>query len=145
MVNNKNPRRLTAAEYKLRKSGERTRLIKGQGPIYDLQTAQELLNLHGLDVVNANAYLSMNSEFAPPLTKDDIKLAIAALKVDEHYVESEICKVANESIDADAYTIYWKRNGNKECKLTGTKLYIKFGFRNDDPKCLIVRVHRSKY
>lgn len=143
MVNNENLRRLVRGVYATKQAGER-RLVTN-GPIYDLAIAQRLLRLFGLHVINDDADKDMVTEFRPALTTKQLTEIILKL-TDSHYAGSEICDTTpGMVVDADAYTIYWNRTRSIESMIAGTKIYLKFGFRESNPKCLILSAHPAKH
>lgn len=145
MVNNLNPRKLVpgACQTKQKADG-RTKITNG--PVYDLEVAKELLKLNGLVVVNENADEDMGSSFTPSMEPDELKALVLALD-SNRYEDSERCKTTNGMIvDADSYTIYWNRS--KRIGLpasSGPKEYVKFGFRENNPKCLIISIHPADH
>lgn len=148
MVNNpipqcNNPRIVVSRDCIIRRSGDREWI--NNGPVYDLAIAQQLLKLNGLAVVNDSARYDMANSFNPELTETQLKLLILALKSDVHYIESERCATSNRmTIDSDAYSIRWNRKRAMECN-SSQKIYVKFGFRENINRCLVVRIHISKY
>jgi hypothetical protein len=134
---------MVPGDYSIRIIDRRRKIING--PVYDLATAQQLLKIHGLHVVNESADDDMITEFRRGLTSEDLKKIILTLG-GNHYDDSEICSTSKGmTIDADGYTIYWNRTREIESMQAGQKTYIKFGFRDNNPKCLIVSIHPAKH
>ena len=149
MVNNESHRRIVAGEYRLARESKEGRTRVRNGPIYHLSAIKALVMEFGLHVV-VNAAEDMASKFAEALTKQDVAdIIVLGLRNDDvvnHHVESEICKTENGMvIDCDAYRIRWRKDKKCECKSTGLPIYLKFGFRPSNPKCIIVRLHPSTY
>lgn len=142
MVNNQKHRRLVTGAC-ITKGGAANRIKITNGPVYDLKEAQELLKVHGLRVVNDNAYRDQ-AEFGHELTDEELTKFILAL-VENDRVESERCKTtANQTIDCDSYSMKWNRN--RCCRWEhGAKLYVKFGFGLQNPLCLVLSIHPSKW
>lgn len=131
------------SDYRVRNAGGRKRIING--PIYDLSVAQTLVHRHGLCVINDSANDDMVQAFDPALNEGDLVVIFGALR-DDHYCESETCGTSvGMTIDADAYVIHWNRVKKCESQSNGRKIYLKFGFRDNLLKCLVVRVHPARY
>jgi len=142
MVNNPNPRILVAGRCIVRTTSRGRRIITN-GPVYDLTIAQQLLRVHGLHVVNERADTDMITRFYPALTPASLSPIILTL-TSNHYVGSEICATGvNMELHADAFTICWNQQRCAESKVSGRETYLKFGFRENNPKCLIVSIHPS--
>jgi hypothetical protein len=145
MVNNPKLRKLIPGACRIKRTANgRTKIING--PVYDLNVAKELLKLNGLVVVNENADEDMSSSFTPSMEPDELKALVLALD-SSRYEDSERCNTTNGMIvDADGYTIYWNRS--KRIGLpasSGPKEYVKFGFRENNPKCLIISIHPADH
>lgn len=146
MVNNLLLRRIVAGQY-VTYGNDKGRTKVRYGPIYELAVAQELLKTYGLHVVNENTEEDMGQDFIPALTPDELKDIILALRENDHYDDSEICTTTNgQRVDADGYTVYWNRRTRTEAKArAGQKLYVKFGFRENLNKCLVVSIHPAEH
>lgn len=142
MVNNQKHRLLVTGACKIR-AGAGGRLKITNGTVYDLKEAQQLIRVHGLVVVNDSAHQAQQ-QFSPELTDEELTKFILAL-VGNDYVESERCKsTVGLTLDCDAYTMKWNRN--RCCRWEyAAKLYVKFGFSYQDNRCLVLRIHPSKW
>lgn len=140
MVNNPNLRTLVTGQYETVTSKKDGRIRVRNGPIYNLELAKKLLNEHGFIPVNENVETGL-SEFSPPWDESDIPLVINALRADL-WIESEICRFTTRGIpvDCDAYRIRWNKFRRMEWQ-HASPAYIKFGFKENHPKCLIVSAH----
>ena len=149
MVNNASLRRLVVGQYKLSKqSKDDDRRRVRNGPIFELSVVKELVREHGVRILNTNAQRAMLTDFDPPLEDSEIQeIIVHALRHDDektHYVEAEVCKANGMVVDCDAYSIRWNRIRHKESNCSRA-IYLKFGFKENRPICLIVRVHPDKY
>lgn len=145
MVNNSNVRLLVRGACATRRNAK-GRIKIDNGPVYDLAITKRMLAAHGLVVVNEDAEEDMNGAFIPALEPDELTAIIQSLDEGRHFVESERCRTTNGmEIDADAYAIYWNRNKRIESTSVGTKTFVKFGFREMNPQCLIVSIHPSNH
>lgn len=145
MVNNISLRRLIPGAYHTKQSvGGRTKITNG--PVYDLKVAKELLKLNGLVVVNENADEDMSSRFTPPMEPNELKALVLALD-SNRYEDSERCKTTNGmKVDTDSYTIYWNRSKRIGVSASyGHKEYVKFGFLENNTKCLIISIHPADH
>ncbi len=96
-------------------------------------------------VVNDSAEEDMQNEFDPIMIDEELPALICALDVDQHYVESELCRTSRGfTVDCDAYRIKWNRNAGKEWEYAAP-IYIKFGYRENQILCLITSIHPSEY
>ena len=96
--------------------------------------------------MNDKADADMVREFNPDLTPAELIQIICKLRNDPNYLVSERCTVRNNmTVDSDEYRIFWNRNRNAECNRTGQPVLLKFGFRESNPKCIIVSIHRARY
>jgi hypothetical protein len=140
MVNNPDPRRLLAPARYPCHPGDRQKI---EGPVYDLDIVKALVKLHPF--VPVNEVDRGMRRFAPPLQEADIPLVIAALKPDM-YVESEYCDKTTRGlkVEADAYRIRWS-SGRKAIWEYADYAFIKFGFKANIPKCLIISIHPSDW
>ncbi len=142
MVNNPNVRMVQPAHTKTKVSGKRTKITNG--PLYDLAIAKALLRQHGLRVVNEKAGEDMLCHFDPILTEDELAVLILAFDA-RHYVESERCATSvGMEVDCDGYAICWNRSTCREWA-HGRKIFVKFGFRAANPRCLVVSIHPSSW
>lgn len=144
MVNNAPLRRLVFGQYvmeKPRKGDDRKRV--GNGPIFHLAKAKQLVEKHGV-IVSESATDDMSKRFVPAITEDDAKAIIVDHLASHHFWRSEICKFRNGmEIDCDGYKISWNLHGKCEDIVSGIPIYIKFGFRDNFPKGIIVSFHES--
>ena len=142
MVNNQKHRLLVSGACKTR-GGVGGRIKITNGPVYDLKEAQLLLKAHGLRVINNDAHQDQQ-KFNPELTDEELTKFILALVEDDH-VESERCRTSvGQTLDCDAYTMKWNRN--RCCRWEyGAKLFVKFGFSQQNDRCLVLSVHPSKW
>ena len=96
--------------------------------------------------MNDKAEDDMEREFDPELTPDELIKIIRSLRNDPNYLESERCTVRNNmTVDSDEYRIHWNRNRKSACNRTGLPVLLKFGFRESNPKCIIVSIHPARY
>lgn len=152
MVNNLNPRRRVSGELKTRttRSG-RTKITNG--PVYHLNIVKQLVSNYSVTVIGgskAEKDMGNPAMFMPRMEPAELvelfQHLISHEQDNTHYVESERDPVTNNMIvDADAYKIRWLRRKKIECKLTGQPIFVKFGFRESNPKCIIVSTHPDKY
>ena len=106
------------------------------GPIYDLPTVQELVTSGGGQIYTAT---DRCEDDLVKLEWDvgDVAKLIAALKAEDYHV-SEWCKGRGGAvIDADAYTIRYDHLEECRGNLRHAQYYIKFGFRNNDPRLIV--------
>lgn len=142
MVNNPNPRILAAADCKLRPAANGRTKIRN-GPIYDLNVVKQLVVAFPLVVINTDGQEDMKLEFTPKLTMAELQTLILALRP-ELYDDSECCKTSvGMTVDCDGYAIWWNRNREIESREFGRKIYVKFGFRDRNPRCIVVSIHPS--
>jgi len=114
------------------------------GPIYELGAVKAAIQQHGVKVVNDNAQSDMVHEFDPPMDEEELAAFINSL-MNIHFHASEWCKTSGKMIiDCDAYAMKWNRVNRCEWKY-GEEVYVKFGFKEHHPFCIIVRVHPSTY
>lgn len=148
MVNNPALRRLVVGQYDLSKATADGRQRVRNGPIFNLVAVKKLVRDNGVHVLNPNADATMSQDFSPELLTEEIEdIIVNGLRFDDaksHYVESEICKANGMPVDCDAYSIKWNRRKRTESNYSQA-IYLKFGFKDNRPLCLIVRVHPSKY
>lgn len=142
MVNN-NPRVLVSGACNtLVNAGGRT--IVNNGPVYELVKAQALLSLHGVRVINEQAVSDQASEFNPELSDDELIKFICELK-EADFQNSERCATSvGRTIDCDAYAMKWNRLRHIRWA-HGQKIYVKFGFLECNPMCLVVSIHPAKW
>lgn len=141
MVNNDKHRLLVrgACKTKIAPDG-RTYIVNG--PVYDLKLAQAMLKVHGLRVVNESAEDDQKS-FQPEMTDQELAAFILALEGSD-FQGSERCGTSiGKTLDADSYAMKWNRNRSARWE-HGQKIYVKFGFGNVNPRCLIVSIHPAK-
>ncbi|GEC97705.1 hypothetical protein ZRA01_37780 [Zoogloea ramigera] len=113
------------------------------GPVYNLAKVQKLVDLHGFVVINEKAQDDQKQDFVPPLSDDELRKIIRSLEA-RHFHRSERCITTNNMIvDADGYSISWLRSRKCEADRPGTgcDVYVKLGFRESNPKCLILSIH----
>lgn len=114
------------------------------GPIYELVKAQALLRVHGLRVITEKAVSDQVAEFNPELDDDELAKFICELTVAD-YQNSERCATSRGmTIDCDAYAMKWDRLYQRKWE-HGHKIFVKFGFSNNNPRCLIVSIHPAKW
>lgn len=152
MVNNPNPRILDHGDCRI-SQGAKNRKIVTNGPIYNLEIAQRLIDRHGtrgIRVVNVKARQSMASprEFDPPMLESELMALILALREEDHRIGSERCATsAKTEVDCDEYRIRWNRA--RECESTnpsfGRLIYVKLGFVDNDPTCLVISIHNARH
>lgn len=110
------------------------------GNIYDLAIVQTLVKQHGFFVVNEKADQDMKYEFNPDLSDVELGAFIGQLSASD-YKKSERCKTSSKMvIDCDSYGMNWNRQKLARSQI-GANIYIKFGFANNIPKCLVVSIH----
>jgi len=115
------------------------------GPIYDLPTVQELVKEGGDGIFPATDQCDDDLEKLE-WDVDDVALLLTALAQDD-YRYSEWCKGrSNIAIDADAYRIRYDHIEQRRGGLQHAEYYVKFGFRNNDPRLIIwlVSCHLSR-
>lgn|GEM_PF-3147053 len=144
MVNNPKLRLVELADCKIKQAANGRRKITN-GPIYDLKCAQDMLKAHGLRVVNSQADADMQNEFDPEMTDDELSSFIFCLTT-AHYLRSEYCLTSSPgmTVCCDEFGMRWNRLRGREWE-HGQKIYVKFGFRENNPRCLVVSVHKAKW
>jgi len=116
---------------------------KIRGPIYDLGAVKAAIQQHGVKVVNDNAHEDMVHKFDPPMDEEELAAFVNSLTF-AHFHASEWCKTSGKMlIDCDAYAMMWNRVNRCEWRY-GEEIYVKFGFKEHHPFCIIVRVHPSQ-
>jgi hypothetical protein len=142
MVNNQPHRLLVPGACRTRAgSGDRTLITNG--PVYDLPEAQKLLRANGLRVINERAQEDQKA-FTPEMSDDELTKFILALVPDDR-VGSERCGTSvGLTLDCDGYAMKWNRNRSIRWEY-GAKIYVKFGFSLQSPRCLVVRIHPSRW
>lgn len=143
MVNNLPLRRLVAGQYVTKISAKgRVKIING--PIYELETVKEMLKVHGLKPVNLDADTDMMTRYDPQMEEDELRDVILTLQPN-HYDDSEICRTTNGmEVHSDGYAIYWRRFNRTESS-NGEKTYVKFGYRENNPKTLVLSIHPADH
>lgn len=112
------------------------------GPIYHLNIVKAAVQQHGVRVINDSAQTDMVHEFTPPMDEAELAEFIRAL-TSNHYHASEWCQTSVRMlIDCDAYAMKWDRINRREWKYAD-EIYVKFGFKEFHPFCIIVRIHPS--
>ena len=152
MVNNPNPRILDHGDCRIRR-GVKNRKSITNGPVYNLEIAQRLIDRHGVKgirVVNVKARESMVNprEFDPPMLESELMALILALREEDHWEGSERCVTSEKTeVDCDEYRIRWNRA--RECESTnpnfGRLIYVKLGFLDNDPTCLVISIHNARH
>jgi len=126
---------------------EGARLIPN-GPVYDLDIVHQLLRCEdeqpSLWVINEDADDDMENAFSSPMSIDEVKAIILSLRKDLHGSSLWGRTSARSNVACDAYTIKWSRLKQKEWD-HGNKVYIKFGYRPNHYKCLVISIHPAKY
>ncbi len=149
MVNNPNPRRVIKGNLKTRVSGSRIKI--DNGPVYHLGVVQSLVSEYSVVVLgDSKAASDMKMRFMPRMETAELQELFMYLRPydhdDPHYVESEQDPIkSGMTVDADAYRIRWMRLKKIECKRTGLPIFVKFGFRDSNPRCIIVSTHPSDF
>lgn len=143
MVNNLPLRKLVVGQYVTNTSATgRVKVING--PIYELATVKEMLKVHGLKPVNLDADTDMMTRYEPQMTEDELRDVILTLQPN-HYDDSEICRTTNGmEVHADGYAIYWRRFNRTESS-NGEKTYVKFGFRENNLRTLVLSIHPASH
>lgn len=145
MVNNLNPRLLVFGACQIRSTGDGREKIDN-GPVYDLAIVKQLVSRHGVFPMTNRSDNDMASAFVPMLDRAELAELVMCLNGNDHFIESERDVVrAGMLVDADAYRILWHRIKRAECKRTGLPVFVKFGFRESNPNCIIVSIHPAKY
>lgn len=106
------------------------------GPLYDLKIVQGLADGQRIYVAtpDCDTELVENLEW----DVDDVAKLIVALQPRDYHA-SEWCKGINGIvIDADAYTVRYDHIEERRGDLSHPIYYVKFGFRNNDPKLIIL-------
>lgn len=112
------------------------------GPIYCLDLVKAAVQQHGIRVVNDSAQMSMVHDFTPPMGEVELVAFITAL-MKNHFHASEWCNTSVRMlIDCDAYAMKWDRSNLREWRY-GAEIYVKFGFKEHHPVCIIVSAHPS--
>jgi len=119
------------------------RMIHG-GPVFDLDIVKQLLDAHGFWVINNDVDKDLENEFSPPMSDNEIKAVLQALRYELHDTSQWVRTSAGQTMPCDAYLIKWNRNRQIEWE-HGRKLYVKFGYRANQSKCLLVSFHNAKY
>jgi len=115
---------------------------KISGPIYRLDIVKAAVQQHGVKVINDSANLDMVHEFTPPMDEIELAAFICAL-TKAHFHASEWCQTSVRMlIDCDAYAMKWDRINRREWQYAD-EIYVKFGFKEFRPFCIIVRIHPS--
>lgn len=115
---------------------------KINGPIYCLNLVKVAVQQHGVRVINDSAQADMVHAFIPVMDEVELAAFINAL-TNRHFHASEWCQTSVRMlIDCDAYAMKWDRINRREWKY-GEEIYIKFGFKEHHPFCIIVRIHPS--
>lgn len=144
MVNNKNLRRIAFDACRVRRSGERIKIMSG--PVYELTVVQQLVRSDSLTVINASAADDMSNKFDPALNENELCEIVLTLREENHFIDSERCNTTGGwVVDGDGYAIWWNRTRKIESRDFGRKIYIKFGFRDAKTDCLILSIHPSKW
>lgn len=143
MVNNRINRLLVSGACVLSVNANKRTIITN-GPVYPLTEAQSLLKRFGLLVINDQADFDQSNEFNPELDDEELIKFIVALD-ETDYENSERCGTsAGKTIDCDAYAMKWNRH-RRERWDHGFKIYVKFGFFENNPKCLVVSIHPARW
>ena len=112
------------------------------GPVYHLPTAQGVAGVHGIRIVTEKA---IDDQWTHDLWAADIIPFIQAL-LDEYFKNSERCETSKSlskppwETDCDGYAMKWNSVAKKQWN-DGKEYYLKFGFGEHHPQCLIVRIH----
>lgn len=140
MVNN--PKRLVSLdEIRIRRSGDRQ--IITNGPLYDLNDVQRHVRQHGLRVVNEDAQNDQINDFDPVLVDEELADFICALRPDLFHRSERCATSVGMTVECDAYVMGWNRITCREWA-SGKRIYVKFGFRDNNPRCLVVSIHYAK-
>lgn len=142
MVNNPKLRLLDIYEEPL-VIDDSNRIISG-GPVYNLDIVKGLIFKLGIFVINTDAKNDATNSFNPPMDESEIMALINELHNGLYNNSVWALTSANSKVQCDSYTIRWNRNRQKEWE-HGNKLYIKFGFRPNSEKCLILSIHHADY
>lgn len=119
------------------------RLSITNGPIYCLRTAQSLITLGNLFVLNEKARQNKTADFMPELSDEELVEFVLALEPADH-VESERCSTSiNRTVDCDGYAMRWNRYTRKRWD-NGASIYVKFGFVENITRFLVISIHPSK-
>lgn len=142
MVDNK-PHRILVSGACVIKKGSRGRELIVNGPVYDLAQAQAMLKQHGLRVVNDDA-LDDQASFQPQMSDQELTAFILALSKEDYEGSERSSTSIRMTVDADSYAMKWNRNRCVRWE-HGAKLYVKFGFSNVNPTCLVVSIHPANW
>jgi len=117
------------------------------GPVYDLMAVKDVVSNpdNSIKFVTSNA---AHDKFKFDMGPRALRPFIAKLKAgaDGHYKHSERCEASPATIpppwelDCDAYAMKWNRITQQEFS-DGMEFYLKFGFSDHTPGCLIVSIH----
>jgi hypothetical protein len=99
---------------------------------------------NGLRVVCDQATDDMAKGFSPMLDEAELVDLIQVLRP-EHFIESEQCATSyGMTLDCDAYAIRWDRRNRREWA-HGAKVFVKFGFRENNGRCFVVSIHPARW
>lgn len=114
------------------------------GPVYKIDEVKNAVLKFGLFVINEDARNDASNDFTPPMDDVEIQAIIYALHQGLYHRSEWAQTSVRTTVACDSYLIRWNRNKQIEWE-HGTKLYIKFGFRMNGDKCLIMSIHKSKF
>jgi len=102
-----------------------------------------MLKQNGLRVVNDEA-LDDQASFQPQLSDQELTAFILALSEEDYEGSERSATSIRMRVDADSYAMKWNRNRCIRWE-HGAKLYVKFGFSNVNPICLVVSIHPANW
>ena len=118
---------------------------KKHGPIYDLAVVQATIT-NGDQIYVATESCGKSLEDLP-WDVDDVVGVIAVLRSSD-YITSEWCMGTHRIMaDADSYGLRYDHIDKCRGNLRHPSYYIKFGFRNNDPRLIMMlfQCHLSRY
>lgn len=106
--------------------------------IYDLEIVKALVAAHGVCLINDDAQDDAQQQLH--MDPDDVARFIAQLST-HNYVNSQWCNTSvNRVVDCDSYAMRYNRNKQVPWE-NGPKIYVKFGFLPNLPKCVVCSIH----
>lgn len=136
MVNNPNPR-LASPTLKPEPLTSQNRML-GRKRIYDLRVVKSLVSQHGLVLLNDDA--DFDATQLLNMSPGDVAEFIGQLS-EKNYVNSQWCRTSvGKAVDCDSYVMKYNRNKKVPWE-HGPRIYVKFGFLPNLPKCVVCSVH----
>lgn len=142
MVNNKALRLVSVDDCIIQRDSQDRKKITN-GPVYDIVVAKTVIEGTDIRIVTTKAALDRWEDDG--LDDDQLRPFIEHLSA-ELRKHSERCLTSARitgmewEVDCDGFSMKWNRFFKQPWQ-DGKKYYLKFGFRDDNPDCLIVSVH----